>query len=334
MSQLVKRCLMGKSFLSFVGLALLLTGGLCFSQNSSTWPNKPIRIIVPFATGGNVDVTARVVGAGMSRVLNQSVIVENRVGAGGKIGAEAAMKSPPDGYTLMMGSNSSLSVAPNLYKDWPYDPQTGIAPVSYLAAVPFVLVVRTGLGPKNIAELIAMAKQKPGGLSMASAGNGTSNHLVGEYFQSVTGTQFLHVPYKGAGPALQDVVAGRVDLLFDQVSSSSAFIEQGRVTPLAVSSNERWKSLPQTPTFIESGLSKFSILNFTGLVAPSGTPEDIILALQRAASAALEDDAVKKSFAGMGVQAVGDGPKQFNQLIREDLQRWASVIRDKGIKLD
>ena len=133
---------------------------------------------------------------------------------------------------------------------------------------------------------------------------------------------------------MQDVVAGRVDLLFDQVSSSSAFIEQGRVTPMAVSSNERWKSLPQTPTFIESGLSKFSILNFTGLVAPSGTPEDIILALQRAASAALEDDAVKKSFAGMGVQAVGDGPKQFNQLIREDLQRWALVIRDKGIKLD
>ena len=325
---------MKKSFVSFLGLILLLTATYSISQSTSTWPNKPIRIIVPFATGGNVDVTARVVGAGMSKVLNQSVIVENRVGAGGKIGAEAAMKSAPDGYTLMMGSNSSLSVAPNLYKDWPYDPQTGIAPVTYLAAVPFVLVVRTGLGPKNIAELIALAKQKPGGLSMASAGNGTSNHLVGEYFQAVTGTQFLHVPYKGAGPALQDVVAGRVDLLFDQVSSSTAFIEQGRVTPLAVSSNERWKSLPQTPTFIESGLSKFSIINFTGLVAPPGTPEDIITALQRAASAALEDDAVKKSFAGMGVQAVGDGPKQFNQLIREDLQRWASVIRDKGIKLD
>ncbi|NBR61276.1 MAG: tripartite tricarboxylate transporter substrate binding protein [Actinobacteria bacterium] len=325
---------MKKSFVSFLGLILLLTASYSISQSTSTWPNKPIRIIVPFATGGNVDVTARVVGAGMSKVLNQSVIVENRVGAGGKIGAEAAMKSAPDGYTLMMGSNSSLSVAPNLYKDWPYDPQTGIAPVTYLAAVPFVLVVRTGLGPKNIAELIALAKQKPGGLSMASAGNGTSNHLVGEYFQAVTGTQFLHVPYKGAGPALQDVVAGRVDLLFDQVSSSTAFIEQGRVTPLAVSSNERWKSLPQTPTFIESGLSKFSIINFTGLVAPPGTPEDIITALQRAASAALEDDAVKKSFAGMGVQAVGDGPKQFNQLIREDLQRWASVIRDKGIKLD
>lgn len=326
---------MKRSQLLYVfGFALFLSTGLSMSQNSSTWPNKPIRIIVPFATGGNVDVTARVVGAGMSKVLNQSVIVENRVGAGGKIGAEAAMKSPADGYTLMLGSNSSLSVAPNLYKDWPYDPQTGIAPVSYLAVVPFVLVVRTGLGPKNLAELIALAKQKPDGLTMASAGNGTSNHLVGEYFQSITGTQLLHVPYKGAGPALQDVVAGRVDLLFDQVSSSSAFIEQGRVVPLAVSSNERWKSLPQTPTFIESGLSKFSILNFTGLVAPPGTPEEIIGILQKAASAALDDEAVKKSFAGMGVQAVGDGPKQFHQLIRDDLQRWAAVIREKGIKLD
>ena len=234
---------MKRIFLSFLGLTLLLTASNSISQPTSTWPNKPIRIIVPFAPGGNVDVTARVVGAGMSKVLNQSVIVENRVGAGGKIGAEAAMKSPPDGYTLMMGSNSSLSVAPNLYKDWPYDPQTGISPVTYLAAVPFVLVVRAGLGPKNLAELITLAKQKPGGLSMASAGNGTSNHLVGEYFQALTGTQFLHVPYKGAGPALQDVVAGRVDLLFDQVSSSAAFIEQGRVTPLRTAFTTRLRLL-------------------------------------------------------------------------------------------
>ena len=326
-------CMKRKQFLTALASTVLALQAPTFAQAQS-WPNKPIRIIVPFAPGGNVDVTARVVGTAMSRVLNQSVIVENKVGAGGKIGAEAAMKSAADGYTLMMGSNSSLSVAPNLYKDWPYDPGTGIAPVSYLAAVPFVLVARPGLGPKNLAELIALAKQKPDGLTMASAGNGTSNHLVGEYFQALTGTQFLHVPYKGAGPALQDVVAGRVDLLFDQVSSSSAFIEQGRVTPLAVSSTERWKSLPQTPTFIESGLAKFSITNFTGLVAPPGTPEDVVSALQRAAAVALQDEAVKKSFASMGVQAVGEGPVAFSQLIKEDLQRWATLIKEKGIKLD
>ena len=309
-------------------------GFLTSVQAQSSWPSKPVRIIVPFAPGGNVDVTARVVGAAMSKLSNQTFIVENRAGASGKIGAEAAIKSPADGYTLLMGSNSSLSVAPNLFKDWPYDPVGGISPASYLAAVPFVLVVRPGLGTKNLAEVIALARQKPNGLSMASAGNGSSNHLVGEYFQAMTGVQFLHVPYKGAGPALQDVVAGRVDLLFDQVSSSSAFIEQGRVTPIAVSSAERWKSLPQTPSFVEAGISNFIINNFTGLVAPKGTPNDVIQAIQALASQALQDEAVKKSFATMGVQAIGAGPTQFSQVIREDLQRWALVIREKNISLD
>ena len=301
---------------------------------SQPYPQKPIRIIVPFAPGGNVDVTARVVGAAMTKVLGQTLVIENRVGAGGKVGAEAAMKSPPDGYTLMMGSNSSLSVAPNIYKDWPYDPLQGVSPVTNLASVPFVLVTRPNLGPRSVQELIALARQKPGGLTMASAGNGTSNHLVGEFFQALTGTQLLHVPYKGAGPALQDVIAGRVDLLFDQVSSSSSFIDQGKLTPLAVSSAQRWTSLPVVPTFSESGVSGFVIQNFTGLVAPVGTPTVIVDALNKAAVEALKDESVRKSFASMGVEAVGSSPAAFSQVIREDLQRWASLIRDKGIKVD
>jgi tripartite-type tricarboxylate transporter receptor subunit TctC len=244
------------------------------------------------------------------------------------------MKSPADGYTLMMGSNSSLSVAPNLFKDWPYDPQSGIAPVSQLARVPFVLVTRTGLGPKNVQELVALAKQKPGGLTMASAGSGTSNQLVGEYFQALTGTTLLHVPYKGAGPALQDVIAGRVDVLFDQVTSSLAFIEQGKVQALGVSSSERWKALPAVPTFSEAGLKELVLSNFTGLVAPAGTPPEVIAVLQRAATQALQDEAVLKSFGTMGVETAASTPAQFSQLIREDLQRWAKVIRDKNIKLD
>lgn len=301
---------------------------------AQTFPAKPIRIVVPFAPGGNVDVTARVVSAAMSKSLNQSVIVENRTGAGGKIGAEIAMKSPPDGYTLMMGSNSSLSVAPSLYRDWPYDPIAGIAPISFLAAVPFVLITHPGLGADSVAAFVELAKRKPGALTMASAGNGTSNHLVGELFQAITGTQLLHVPYKGAGPALQDVVAGRVDVLFDQVSSSSVFIEQGRVRALAVSSAERWRSLPSTPTFASSGLSDFVISNFTGLVAPAGTPTEVIAVLQRAAVEALKDEAVRKSFGTMGVEAVGSSPEEFAKIIREDLQRWTRVVRDKNIRLD
>jgi tripartite-type tricarboxylate transporter receptor subunit TctC len=309
-------------------------GALSLSVGAQPFPNKPVRVIVPFAPGGNVDVTARVVGTAMSRVLGQPLVIENRVGAGGKVGAEAAMKSPADGYTLMMGSNSSLSVAPNIYKDWPYDPQQGIQPVSNLATVPFVLVIRPGLGVRTLAELIALARQKPGGLTMASAGNGTSNHLVGEFFQALTSTQLLHVPYKGAGPALQDVMAGRVDLLFDQVSSSSAFIEQGKLTPLAVSSPQRWPSLSQVPTFAEVGLAGFVIQNFTGLVAPAGTPPEVVATLNKAAVEALQDESVRKSFASMGVAAVGSSPASFMQLIRDDLQRWSQLIRDKGIKVD
>jgi tripartite-type tricarboxylate transporter receptor subunit TctC len=309
-------------------------GALSLSVGAQPFPNKPVRVIVPFAPGGNVDVTARVVGTAMSRVLGQPLVIENRVGAGGKVGAEAAMKSPADGYTLMMGSNSSLSVAPNIYKDWPYDPQQGIQPVSNLATVPFVLVIRPGLGVRTLAELIALARQKPGGLTMASAGNGTSNHLVGEFFQALTSTQLLHVPYKGAGPALQDVMAGRVDLLFDQVSSSSAFIEQGKLTPLAVSSPQRWPSLSQVPTFAEAGLAGFVIQNFTGLVAPAGTPPEVVATLNKAAVEALQDESVRKSFASMGVAAVGSSPASFMQLIRDDLQRWSQLIRDKGIKVD
>ena len=318
-------------FLRTVFLGLCLIAPLAQSQ---TYPNKPIRIVVPFAPGGNVDITARVVGASMARLLNQPVVIENKVGAGGKVGAEFAMKSLPDGYTLMMGSNSSLSVAPNLFKDWPYDPQSGIAPVSHLARVPFVLVIRPGLGAKNLQEMVALAKQKSGGLTMASAGSGTSNHLVGEYFQALTGTTLLHVPYKGAGPALQDVIAGRVDVLFDQVTSSLAFIEQGKVQALGVSSVERWKALPAVPTFSEAGLKELVLSNFTGLVAPAGTPTEVITVLQRAATQALQDEAVLKSFATMGVEAAASTPAQFSQLIREDLQRWAKVVRDKNIKLD
>lgn len=314
-------------------LALGLVAGAAQAQPQA-FPNKTIRIVVPFAPGGNVDVTARVVGTSMSRLLNQPVIVENKVGAGGKVGAEFAMKSPADGYTLMMGSNSSLSVAPNLYKDWPYDPLTGVAPVSQLAVVPFVLIARPGLGVKSVQELIALAKQKPGALTVASAGNGTSNHLVGEYFQALTGTTLLHVPYKGAGPALQDVIAGRVDVLFDQVTSSLPFIEQGRVQALAVSSGERWKAMPATPTFAESGLPALVLANFTGLVAPAGTPPEAMAVLQRAATQAVQDEAVRKSFASMGVEPVGGSAAQFGQVIRDDLQRWAKVIRDKNIKLD
>ena len=255
-----------------VSAALLSTFGL----QAQTFPNKPIRIVVPFAPGGNVDVTARVISAAMTKQLNQTVFVENKTGAGGKIGAESAIRSPADGYTLLMGSNSSLSVAPNLYSNWPYDPLTGLAPITHLASVPFVLITRPGLGVKSMADLVRMAKQKPGSLTMASAGSGTSNQLVGEFFQSVTGTSFLHVPYKGGGPATTAVVSGEAQLIAGTPAALSTQLQSNRLRLLAVTSDTRLKAFPDAPTVSESGVPGYEYRGWVAVLGPAGLPRPIV----------------------------------------------------------
>src|SRR5216684_2969956 len=230
-----------KRFLTVIGFALATTAW------AQPYPSKPIRIIVPFVPGGNVDITARTVAPALGDALGQPVVVENRPGAAGMVG------SPADGYTLMMGSNSSLAVAPNLYPNWPYDPLKGIAPISNLAITPFVLVVKLGLPAQSLADFVKLAKEKPGQLSMASGGNGSSNHLVGELFQMMTGLKFSHVPYKGTGAALVDLAGGQVDLLFDQASSTVPNVRGGKIRALAVASRSRQSALPDTPTFAEAG---------------------------------------------------------------------------------
>src|SRR4051812_48804089 len=211
-------------------VAILVAGAAC----AQVYPGKPIRILVPFVPGGNVDITARTVAPALGEALGQPVIVENRPGAAGMVGAQALLASPADGYTLMMGSNSSLAVAPSLYPSWPYDPLKGIAPITNLAITPFVLVVKPGLQANSLQEFLALARQKPGALAMASGGNGSSNQLVGELFQMMTGVKFSHVPYKGTGAALVDLAGGQVDLLFDQASSTVANIKGGKIRALAV----------------------------------------------------------------------------------------------------
>src|SRR2546425_4188746 len=253
---------------------------LCLALASTAWaqpyPSRPIRVIVPFVPGGNVDITARTVAPALGDALGQPVVVENRPGAAGMVGAQAMMSSPADGYTVMMGSNSSLAVAPNLYPSWPSDPVKGIAPISNLAITPFVLVVKLGLPAQSLAEFVKLAKEKPGQLSMASGGNGSSNHLVGELFQMMTGLKFSHVPYKGTGAALVDLAGGQVDLLFDQASSTVPNVRGGKIRALAVASSSRQSALPDTPTFAEAGLRDFEIDNFTGLVGPAGMPADAV----------------------------------------------------------
>ena len=311
---------------------------LCLALAGAAWaqpyPSRPIRVIVPFVPGGNVDITARTVAPALGDALGQPVVVENRPGAAGMVGAQAMMGSPADGYTLMMGSNSSLAVAPNLYPSWPYDPIKGIAPISNLAITPFVLVVKLGLPAQSLADFVKLAKERPGQLSMASGGNGSSNHLVGELFQTMTGLKFSHVPYKGTGAALVDLAGGQVDLLFDQASSTVPNVRGGKIRALAVASSSRQSALPDTPTFAEAGLRDFEIDNFTGLVGPAGMPADAVAKLHAAAVKALATPQVRERFASLGVQPVGDTPEQFGAVIREDLARWSKVIKSAGVKVE
>jgi tripartite-type tricarboxylate transporter receptor subunit TctC len=312
-------------------LSALLWAGVASAQ---TFPAKPVRIIVPFVPGGNVDITARTVAPALGEALGQPVVVENRPGAAGMVGAQAMIGSPADGYTLMMGSNSSLAVAPNLYRHWPYDPVKGIAPISNLAITPFVLVVKLALPAQSLSDFIKLAKEKPGQLSMASGGNGSSNHLVGELFQMMTGAKLSHVPYKGTGAALVDLAGGQVDLLFDQASSTVGNVKSGKIRAIAVASSVRQGALPDTPTFAEAGLRDFEIDNFTGLVGPAGMPADAVAKVHAAAVKALATPQVKERFASLGVQTVGNTPEQWGAEIRADLARWSKVIKAAGIKVE
>jgi tripartite-type tricarboxylate transporter receptor subunit TctC len=318
-----------KRFLAAIA-ALLVAGAAC----AQSYPNKPIRILVPFVPGGNVDITARTVAPALGEALGQPVIVENRPGAAGMVGAQALVASPADGYTLMMGSNSSLAVAPSLYASWPYDPLKGIAPITNLAITPFVLVVKPALPARTLDEFLKIAKEKPGELSMASGGNGSSNQLVGELFQMMTGAKFSHVPYKGTGAALVDLAGGQVDLLFDQASSTVGNVRGGKIRAIAVASAARQAALPDTPTFAEAGLRDFEIDNFTGLVGPAGMPADAVARVHAAAVKALATPLVRERFASLGVQPVGDTPAQFAATIRDDLARWSKVIKAAGIKVE
>ena len=302
-----------------------------FAQN---YPVKPVRLIVPFAAGGNVDITARQIAPGLSELLGQNFIVDNRVGAGGVIGAEAVAKAAPDGYTLMMGSNSTVSVAPSLYPKLAYHPVRDFAPVSLVATTPFVLVVHPSVPVKSVKELIALAKTKPGRLAMASGGTGSSNHLVGELFQSLTGAKFAHVPYKGGGPAGVDLMAGQVDLLFDQLSSSVGPLKSGRIRALAVTSAARTAVFPDIPTMKEAGVADFEVTNITGVLAPAGTSAEIIGRLNAAILKVLGSASVKERFAGLALEPAPSTPEQFSVYIKEDFARWTKVVKDASIKVD
>ena len=314
---------------------LFIAALLAFSVAAAAqYPNKPVKIIVPFAPGGNVDITARLVAPGLSEALGQPVVVENKPGAGGTIGADLVAKSPADGYTLLMGSNSTFSVAPSLYPKNPYNPLRDFAPVIMIASAPFVLVTHPGLAAKDARELVALAKASPGKLTMSSAGTGSSNHLVGELFQEISGARFTHVPYKGSGQALTDLMGGQVNLHFDQITSAASHIQGGKLRPLLVTARARVPMLPDVPTAGEAGYPAFEATNVTGLIAPAGTPREVIDRLNAATQKVIAQAAVREKFAGIGASATGGTPEEFAAYIREDLSKWTRIVKDANVKVD
>jgi tripartite-type tricarboxylate transporter receptor subunit TctC len=320
-----------RSALRFPFVLLLAFGLPALAQ---PYPSKPIRVIVPFAPGGNVDITARLVAPGLQEALGQPVVVENRPGAGGTIGADAVAKSAPDGYTLLMGSNSTFSVAPSLYPKNPYKPLADFAPVAMIASAPFVLVVNPGVAAKDARELVALAKASPGKLTMSSAGTGSSNHLVGEYFQEISGARFTHVPYKGSGQALTDLMGGQVNLHFDQITSAASHIQAGKLRALMVTARERVPMLPDVPTAAEAGYATFEATNVTGLIAPAGTPRGVIDKLNAALQKVIALPATRAKFAEIGAQATGGTPEQFGAYIREDLAKWTRIVKEADVKVE
>ncbi len=313
----------------------LAAAALCVSGVSAqTFPDKPVRLVVPYAPGGNIDITARIIQPGLGELLGQQIIVDNRAGAGGAIGSDLVAKAPADGYSILVGSSGTLTVAPSLYSKLPYHPVRDFAAVSFVSSVPLVLLVHPSVPAKTVKEFVALAKSRPGKLTMASAGAGTTNHLVGELFQSMTGTRFVHVPYKGSGPALVELMGGQVDLHFDQLSSATPYIKAGKMRALAMTTEKRASIFPDVPTLAESGVTGFEASTFTGLVVPAGTPRAVIDKLNAAVGKVMARQAVKDRFAALGADSFSSTPEQLGDFIKKDFAKWTKVVKDGNIRVE
>jgi tripartite-type tricarboxylate transporter receptor subunit TctC len=317
-----------------VKFALIVSALLTISSALAAYPERPIRLIVPYAPGGNIDITARTIAPGLAEALGTQIVVDNRGGAGGTIGSELAAKSAPDGYTLLMGSSGTLATAQALYPRLGFDPLKDFAYTSLVSVVPLIAVTNPSLPAKNLKELIDLAKSRPGRLTVGSAGPGTSNHLTGELFQSMTHTKLVHVPYKGSGPALVDLMGGQIDIVFDQLSASIGHIQSGRLRALAVTTLKRSSLLPNVPTMDEAGLKGFEASTSTGIVLPAATPRENVKRLHAALIKVLRQPTTRESFARLGAEALESTPEEFDKLMRTETAKWSKVVRDAGVKID
>ena len=317
-------------------LALAVSFILCASSAfAQTYPAKPIRLIVPYPPGGGTDFFARLVGAKMSEHIGQPIVVENRPGAATIIGAEAAAKAPADGYTLLLADSTTLAVNPSLYRKLPYDPQKDFAPISLTARFAMLLVVNPTLDKsKTVRELVDEAKAAPGKINFASVGAGTTHHLAMELFMQRTGIKLNHIPYKGAAPAVQDLVGGQVPVMFLDLAAGGPQIRAGKIRALAVASPKRITPLPDVPTVAESGVPGFEAWAWQGLVAPAGTPREALEKVRAQYSKAVADAGVRQKLTEAGVEPLTSSPEELAGYIKSETAKWASVIKDGNIKVE
>ncbi|MGH8635299.1 MAG: Bug family tripartite tricarboxylate transporter substrate binding protein [Burkholderiales bacterium] len=300
---------------------------------AQSYPVKPIRVIVSVPAGGTPDVTARLVAPGLSGLLGQQLVIDNRGGAGGLIGAEIVAKAAPDGYTVFISSPGALTILPHLRKV-PYDTLRDFAPVSLISVGPFVLITHPSLPVQSVRELIALAKAQPGKLNCASAGNGVANHLALELFKQMAGVDITHVPYKGAPQAVTDVLAGHMNMMFNSIAPIVGHIRAGRVRVLGIASAKRSPQLPDVPTISEAGVPGFEAENWFGMFAPAKTPKRIIARLNEALVKVVRSPEIQAQFAALGADAVGNSPEEFAAFVRRDMEKYARVVRISGAKVD
>jgi len=312
-------------------LAALLTAGA--PAHAQTYPAKPIRIVVPFAPGGGADIIARILGQKMTDRWGQQVVVDNRAGASGNIGAEIVAKAAPDGHTLLMAS-SALAINPSVYRSVPYDPIKDFAPITQPALLPNILVVHPSVPVKTVRDLVALAKSKPGHIIYASAGAGTGTHLAAEMFKLMAGVDMVHVPYKGGGAVISDLLGGQVALTFATLPSVMPYVKAGRLRALAMTTTKRWPGLPAVPTIAESGFPSFEISTWIGLLAPAGTPKDAVGKLYGEVTRILKLPDVRERFDSLGMEPVGDTPEQFAAYIRSELAKYAKVVKQSGARVE
>jgi tripartite-type tricarboxylate transporter receptor subunit TctC len=313
--------------------AITLLPALAMAQGTASYPNKPVRWIVPYAAGGSADLRARQIALRLSEMWGQPVIVEAKPGAGGVLGTDIVAKSAPDGYTIGMGNFAPLAVNASLMKSLPYSPLKDFAPVVLIERGPLVLMVNPANPAKTVKELIALAKAKPG-MGFASSGNGGSHHLSGEMFKAMTGIEIQHVPYKGGAPAASDLMGGHVDMMFELTYAALPAIRGGKLRPIAVTSTERLSVLPEVPTMIESGVPGFESSNWQGVIAPAGTPRDIVQKLNTAINRVLAMPEVRDILLGQGNQIGGGTPEEFAAMIKAEATKWAKVVKDARIQAD